>query len=191
MNAWELPVKISLHGREYGIYSDYRDILEIIGYLDDPDLPEFVRWRVALALFYKEEIPAPNRKEAMDALASFIAGGRHQGRPGPRLLDWEQDADAIVADVNKAAGFEIRAVPYLHWWTFLAYFHAIGEGQLSGLVAIRDKLRRGKPLEKWEQAFYRENRERIVLKQRYTPGEIAQQARLNALLEEKTANDDR
>ena len=184
MNGWELPVSTQLNGRNYSFYSDYRDILEIIGYLEDRSLPEFMRWRIALALFYKEKVRQSDLRAAADYLGAFIAGGRPRETPGPKLLDWEQDADVIVSDVNKVAGFEIRGVRYLHWWTFLGYFHAIGEGQLSGLVAIRDKLRRGKPLEKWEQTYYRENRERVELKQRYTAWEKAEQARLKALLKE-------
>lgn len=184
MSSWQLPVKTVLGGHEYALHTDYRDILEIIGYLEDPDRPEFLRWRIALALFYQGKIPPENRQEAMTYLAGFIACGQAESKPGPKLLDWEQDAGVIVTDVNKVAGVEIRALPYLHWWTFIAYFQAIGEGQLSNLVTIRDKLRRGKRLEKWEQAFYRENRERVELKRRYSAQELEQQARLKALLGE-------
>lgn len=56
--------------------------------------------------------------------------------------------------------------------------------QLSTLVSIRDKLRRGKKLEKWEQEFYRENKDRVDLKTKYTPDELAEQERLKKLLGE-------
>ena len=117
-------------------------------------------------------------------LADFIACGSWDSKPGPTLLDWEQDAQMIVADVNKVAGTEIRAMPFLHWWTFMAYFNAIGEGQLSTLVSIRDKLRRGKKLEKWEQEYYRKNKERVDLRKRYSAEELAEQERLKKLLGE-------
>ncbi len=90
----------------------------------------------------------------------------------------------IVADVNKVAGVEVRAVEFLHWWTFMAYFHAIGEGQLSTLVSIRDKLRRGKKLEKWEQEYYRKNKDKVDLKKHYSAEELAEQERLKKLLGE-------
>lgn len=182
MNLWQLPVKAVIGGREYPIHADYRDILEIIARLQDPDKPELLRWYVALALFYDGEIPRENRREAMEYLAAFIACGE-QGRPGPKLLDWEQDAGAIIAGVNRAAGMEIRSLPFLHWWSFLAFFHAIGEGQLSALVSVRDKLRRGKPLEPWERQFYRENKAQVDLKPRYSAAELAEKARLEKLLE--------
>ena len=69
------------------------------------------------------------------------------------------------------AGLEVRSLPFLHWWTFMGYFGAIGEGQLSTLVAIREKLRKGKKLESWEQDFYRQNRSRVDFKRRYTADE--------------------
>lgn len=54
----------------------------------------------------------------------------------------------------------------------MAYFNAIGEGQLSTIVSIRDKLRRHKKLEKWEQEYYKRNRDKVNLKQRYTREDI-------------------
>lgn len=184
MSLWELPTSAEIGGTVYPINADYRDILEIFRYLDDPDQPEYIRWQIALALFYEGEIPQAHMQEAMEFLSDFIACGDAGGKPGPKLLDWNQDAQVIVADVNKVAGMEIRAIPFLHWWTFLAWFNAIGEGQLSTLVSIRDKLSRGKKLEKWEQDYYRKNRERVDLKKRYSAEELAEQERLKKLLGE-------
>ena len=102
----------------------------------------------------------------------------------PKLLDWDQDAQVIIADINKVAGTEVWSLPFLHWWTFLSFFHAIGEGQLSTLISIREKLRTGKKLEKWEQEYYRKNKSRVDLKKRYTPEDLAEQERLKKLLGE-------
>ena len=182
MSTWELPTTACIGGRVYPIHTDYRDVLNIFKHLDDPGQPEYVRWRIALALFYEGDIPTEHMAEAMAYLAEFISCGRQDSRPGPKLLDWEQDAQTIVADVNRVAGTEIRALPFLHWWTFLSYFHAVGEGQLSTLIAIREKLRTGKKLEAWEQDYYRKNKERVDLKKQYSAQEKEEQARLKALL---------
>ena len=183
--GWELPVVACIGGKNYTIHADYRDILEIFTYFEDPELPEYLRWQIALALFYEGDIPPEHQQEAMEYLTAFINCGKPEaGRPGPKLLDWEQDALTIVADVNKVAGREIRAMPFLHWWTFMAWFHAIGEGQLSTLISIRDKLARGKKLEQWEQEYYRKNKDRVELKKRYSAEERREQERLKALLGE-------
>lgn len=184
MEPWVLATTAEIGGISYPIHADYRDILEIFRYLDDPDEPEFVRWQIALALFYEGDISPEHMGEAMEYLVQFLSCGDTQPAPGPKLLDWEQDAQIIITDVNKTAGQEIRALPFLHWWTFLAYFHAIGEGQLSTIVSIREKLRTGKKLEKWEQEYYRKNKHQVDLKKRYTAEELAEQARLKKLLGE-------
>lgn len=185
MTPWSLPESVEIGGIEYEINTDFRDILEIMKYLNDPNEPDYVRWQVAIALFYVEEIPEEYQQEAMEYLAAFISYGEaDNARPGPKLLDWEQDCKAIIADVNKVAGREIRALEYLHWWTFLSYFQAIGEGQLSTLVSIRSKLAKGKKLENWEKEFYRENKSRVDLKKVYSSEELAEQERIKKLLGE-------
>ena len=184
MNAWELPVSAQIGGVTYSIHTDYRDVLDIFRYLDDLDEPEYVRWQIALALFYEGEIPAEHMVEAMEYLVQFLSCGDAQPAPGPKLLDWEQDAQVIISDVNRVARQEIRAQPYLHWWTFLSWFHAIGEGQLSALISIRQKLQKGQKLESWEQEYYRKNKTQVDLRKRYSAEDLAEQARLQKLLGE-------
>lgn len=184
MNSlWQLPVKTVIGGKTYDLRADFRNILEIFGVLEDPALPEVLRWRIAVGLFYEQKIPREELQKAMEYLALFLRGGGDEGKPGPKLLDWQQDADAIIAGVNQAAGQEVRALEFVHWWTFLSWFHAIGQGQLSTIVSIRDKLRRGKKLDNWEKEFYRENRQRIDLKPRLTPQELEEKERLKAMLD--------
>lgn len=186
LTLWGLPTRAVIGGVTYPIHADYRDILEIFSYFDDPDLPEYLRWQIALALFFEGQIPQKDMQEAMRYLQCFLNCGKEgEEKPGHKLLDWQQDADLIVADINRVSGQEVRALPFVHWWTFMAWFHAIGEGQLSTVVAIRDKLRRGKKLEKWEKDFYRENKSRVDLKKRYSKQELAEQERLRAILDGK------
>lgn len=181
-DLYSLPVTAEIRGRRYDLHADFRDILEIFSYLEDPDLPEYMRWRIAVALFYEQEVRSEDLEEAIRFLSNFLENGSHDPKPGPKLLDWEQDAPAIIADVNKVAGQEVRALPFVHWWTFLSWFHAIGQGQLATLVSVRDKLARGKKLEDWEKEYYRQNKARVELKKRYSREELAEQARLNEML---------
>ena len=184
MELWYLPQSVSLGGKTYGFHADYRDILELFSYFQDPDLPESFRWTIALALFYEDPIPENCTAEAAQYLSWFIRCGQEEPKQQKLpLLDWEQDAACIIADVNKVAGQEIRGLPFLHWWTFLSWFHAIGEGQLSTLLSIRDKLSRGKKLEGWEKEFYQHNRDRVTLRKKYSASELAEQERLQKLLQ--------
>lgn len=173
MTGWSLPTALTVGGREYRINADYRDILEIISYLQDED--SLTGRYVALSLFYEdfEDMPRADHPQAMEELARFIDLGEEpdEGTPQPKTIDWEQDRVIIISEINKVAGMEVRALPCLHWWTFMGYFGAIGEGQLSTLVALREKLRKGKKLEPWEREYYRQNRSRVDFKQKYTADE--------------------
>lgn len=183
ITGWQLPREAAIGDQIFRIRADYRDILEIFGYLQDPDLPEFLRWQVALTLFYEEPVPENLWQQAAEYFVWFVGCGRREPQtPGPKLLDWEQDAEAIVADVNRAAGQEIRSLKFLHWWTFMSWFHAIGEGQVSALVGIREKLRRGQKLEGWEKNFYSRNRSRVELQKKYSAREREEREQLQRLL---------
>lgn len=183
MTGWALPKEAVIGGKTYAVHTDYREILEIFSCLQDEELPEFLRWQIALKLFYEGEIPDEDFGEAAEYFRWFILCGEpEQQEPGPQLLDWEKDAQVIVADVNKVAGREIRELPYLHWWTFYGLFQSIGEGNLSMLVGIREKLHRGKKLEDHEKEYYRRNRERVKLRKKYSASELAEQERLQKLL---------
>ena len=188
-----IPAKMAemqaeLGGVRYAIRSDYRDVLELLRWLNgqaDPALDQSERWYVAMRLFYPEfaALPQPLWPDATQFLTEFLAAGRReQPRPGPALMDWQQDAPLIAAGISKAAGQDVRTLPYLHWWSFLAWFDAIGEGSFATVVAIRDKLRRGKRLENWELDYYRTHRAVVELRGVESAEEQAEKRRLLALL---------
>ena len=64
MTGWELPKQAVIGGKTYHLHTDFREILKIFSRLQDESYPEFVRWYVALALFYEEEIPEEDFSEA-------------------------------------------------------------------------------------------------------------------------------
>jgi hypothetical protein len=43
----------------------------------------------------------------------------------------------------------------------------IGESTFTTYISIRDKLNRGKKLEKWEEKIVRDNRDKVILKKKY------------------------
>ena len=169
--GWGLPTSAEIGGREYRINADFRDVLEVIEWLNNSDEHEETRIYVALSLFYErfEFMPKEHQAEAIQWMLDFISlGDTDDSGPKPKLFDWEQDRNIIVAEVNKVAGKEVRSLDFLHWWTFIGYFNCIGEGQLSMVVAIREKLQSGKQLEKYEREFYNKNRSRVDFKRKYT-----------------------
>ena len=104
MTGWELPQRATIGGKTYDIHTDYRNILEIFSWLQAEAYPEFLRWRIALALFYEQEIPDGDFAEAGEYFRWFVCCGQEEEKdPGPKLLDWEADAQVIVADGNLLA----------------------------------------------------------------------------------------
>lgn len=181
MDLWQLPKEAVLSGGIYPHRTDYRQILKLMALLSDDRRPAQLRWLTALAYFYEAPIPPRLEDAAMEYLADFLSCGE-PGTPGPKLLDWQTDAPEIIADINAVAGKEIRSEPYLHWWTFLSYFHGISQGRLSALVAIRDKLNRGKKLEPHEQEYYRAHKAKVRLRPAESPEDTAHRKQLEALL---------
>lgn len=171
LNLWALPHSLDVSGISCPINADFRDVLEVISYLNSDDADPLESRYVALSLFFKDlsAIPQENYVDAFRAMVEFISLGEDDSSsPRRKLIDWEQDQGIIAAEVNKVAGQEVRSLEFLHWWTFVGYFNCIGEGQLSTIVSIRDKLQRGKKLEKWEQTFYKENKKTIDFKSKFT-----------------------
>ena len=176
MYAWKLPTSLHVGGANYKIRTDYRVILDILAAMNDPDIldpgmtedekqAEKVLTMLQILYIDFDRMPPSDWKEASEKACEFIDCGIHDdGTPKPRLMDWEQDAPIIVPAVNKVCNFDVRSVKYMHWWTFFGYYMEIGECMLSTVVSIRDKKRRGKRLEKWEQEFYRNNKHIVDLR---------------------------
>lgn len=94
----------------------------------------------------------------------FLVGKDVEDMSVVRLFDWDKDEHIIFPEINKAAGQEVRQIPYMHWWTFLGYFSSIGEGLFSTVINIRSKKAKGKKLEKWEKDFMREHKKLVAIR---------------------------
>lgn len=184
MTAWELPTSLEVGGEYWHINSDFRNILGILMCFNDPEY-EDVAAEACLEILYDDidSMPVELYQEALERAIEFIDMGiKDDGQRQAHTMDWEQDAPIIIPSVNRVLGREIRAVPYMHWWTFLGAYMEIGESLFSQVLNIRTKKAKGKKLEKYEQDFYKENRQLVDLKKRYTDEEIEEQERIKALL---------
>lgn len=171
-----LPTRVEVGGVEYEIRSDYRVILDICAALSNPELNGREQSAAALEIFYPdiETMPPEDYREALERLLWFLNGGSApEERKRPKLVDWEQDFPYIVAPINRVTGQEVRAVAYMHWWTFLLAYMEIGECTFAQIVRIRDLRARRKPLDKTDQAWYSRNRHLVDFKRKYTEQEDA------------------
>lgn len=175
MYAWELPTSLEVGGKEYKIRTDYRAILDILSAMNDPEIfepgmtedeekAEQVMTMLQILYIDFDTMPPANWQEAAKKACDFIdCGIKGDDKPKPRTMDWEQDAPIIAPEVSKIAGRDIR-IGETHWWEFFGYYMGIGEGVFNTIVSIREKKRKGKKLEKWEQEYYRSNKALIDLR---------------------------
>lgn len=170
---YEIPTKIKIDGEEFQIRNngDYRMVLDCFIALQDAELSKQERLFASLVIFYQDInslddfYKFPDLTEAVSEMYKFFNCGQTQGigkRVNYKLLDWEQDAQIICSAINKVANTEVRAEPYIHWWTFMGYYSAIGESLFSTVIKIRDKIMKGKKLEKYEREFRLDNPEYFV-----------------------------
>lgn len=158
----DLPQTIKVNENEYNITTDFRNILRIVSAYADPELKDNEKAYVCLRRIYKDDfykIPPSDYEAAIKSANEFIECNERDDRPSPRVVNWEKDEQLIFPAVNKVAGTEIRALPYLHWWTFLGYFQNIdAEGTWGFILTLRQKKAKGKKLEKYEKEFWNANR---------------------------------
>lgn len=178
MNPWELPTSIEIDGISYAIRTDFRAVLDVLTAMSDPDLflPDaydqekaYIRMDTLLQIMVEdyENLPPEKLGEACEAVIEFIdCGMKDDGKRKPHTMDWQQDAQIIIPAINRVQGTEIRALPYLHWWTFLGAYMEIGECLFAQVVHIRQKKQNHQKLEKWENDFYNQNKDIIDLRKK-------------------------
>lgn len=190
-----LPEVLTVGGEDYRIRADYRNILQVFEAFQDPELEPEEKWIVAIYLLFDgfscgdDVLQAAQNgfhlEEAMKQIEWFISAGQPEKEIlGLPTYNWKQDEQIIFSAVNKVAGKETRELGYLHWWTFLGYFNEVGEGTFSFVVGIRDKLNKGKKLEKHEKEFLSHNKDLVRLEKPKTKEEQEQEDAYKALLDE-------
>lgn len=193
-----LPKSLNIDGKDYPIRPGTKKIFRVLEAFQDPELEPYEKWVVAMCLIF-EGFSCPddvfeaadggfNLAEAQKQIEWFISAGKPERKILEKpVYDWKQDEQMIFSAVNKVAGKEVRGknkLKKLHWWTFLGYFDGIGEGTFSYVVSIRNKLNKGKKLEKHEKEFLAHNKDLVKLKKTKTREEQEQEDAYNALLDE-------
>ena len=176
---YDLPISLNVNGQEYPIrkQGDFRMVLDCFKALDDEELTKEERIISRLIIFLEdintvEDVyNLPDIESVYKEMIRFFNCGDDNingAKTNYKLIDWEKDSVMVCSAVNKVAGTEIRALDYLHWWTFMGYYMAIGRSSLSTVVGIRYKIAKGQKLEKYEKEFKNNNPEYFNLDMRST-----------------------
>lgn len=161
-----LPLSLSVNGRMLPIRADFRNVLRIFEALSDARLSDRERAFVLLRRLYAQPLRPEDAEEALKKACWFCDGGdMPKSEPEQiRMIDWRHDAHMLLPAVSRAAGVpDVRALPFLHWWSFLGLFCEIGDGLFSAVMQIRRKRAHGKKLDRAEQEFLRKNAAVVLL----------------------------
>lgn len=165
---FELPTSVTIDDTTIEIRDNgnFRMVFDCFTALQDEELTEQERLLSALLIFYQVdsyedflELNLDITKMVKEMYNFFNCGlpeapGNHSNYA---LVDWEQDSALIASAVNAVSHTEVRDAKYIHWWTFMGYYTAIGECTFSTVVSIRSKISNGKKLESYENEFKRNN----------------------------------
>lgn len=174
MSAWNLPVAVSVCGKEFVIRSDFRAVLDALAVLDDAQLTPPERQFACMRILYPDWQEISDWGEAFRAAMQFVNCGKpvpENQPPKPKLVDWEKDVEIIAPAVDAVLGYSCRRCEYLHWWEFVGAYSNIGRGLFAEVVNIRSKRVKGKSLEKYEKEFVREHPDLVNITSQLTAEE--------------------
>lgn len=166
---YDLPTSVEINGESFEIREkgDFRMVLHCFEILGAEDLDNKEKGIACLMTFYEclntvEDVLSLSSEtfsEAVKEMFSFMNAGQENTpkQSSVKLIDWDKDSLLISSAINNVAGKEIRAEKYIHWWTFIGYYMAIGDCALTQIVGIRHKIATGQKLEKHERKFKQEN----------------------------------
>lgn len=163
---WELPESLRVGQKEWPIRSDFCTALDCMVVLEANDLEEVEKAEFVCRILYpnwQEIFESGCFQEAVEAAFSFLDGGRPKktkeesaADPAGRVMSWTEDAAMIFDAINKRRQIDVRKEKP-HWWTFLGYYLEIDESLFSTVLSLRQKLRDGKKLDKYEKEFVSKN----------------------------------
>lgn len=146
-----LPNTITVNGKAYSIYTDYRIWLRFMIDVDEKTSGFDVSY------LFKNDMP-PNI--SINDLMSFASPKNELPRPiehsSDILLDFKLDSDLIYSAFFGQYGIDLIEVDNLHWHKFLALLSGITNGtKLSDVMGYRsyNKNSKGDPYEKMKRAW--------------------------------------
>ena len=166
---YELQTSVDIDGASFEIRNkgDFRMVLDCFKVLNDTELSETEKIYTALIIFYedfnslddvlKHGYIINELQENMFLFFNVAEEELPSNTKNYKVIDWDKDSNLICSAINNVANKEIRSLEYLHWWTFMSYYTAIGECLLSQVVSIRYKIARNEKLEKYEKKFKQDN----------------------------------
>lgn len=130
-----LPDRVKVGRRTYRIDADFRNVLAMLDELRRDDLLPGARAYRALRCVMRH--PPRDANAALAAVRAVLFPDSSESGEGPKLTDFEQDADVIRAAFLQAYHINLWR-DRLHWIEFRALLNALPDGsRYSEILSIR------------------------------------------------------
>lgn len=134
----------SADGTEYPIHSDFREWIRFESLLANADVPESLKFFIALRLIFADNVP-DDFHAAHEFVSWFYRGGKELPANGGsdisltsrRVYDLEYDSEYIFAAFLEQYGIDLSDIPYLHWWKFIALFKGLHDCKMTDIIGYR------------------------------------------------------
>ena len=134
----------SADGTEYPIHSDVREWIRFESLLANADVPESLKFFIALRLIFADNVP-DDFHAAHEFVSWFYRGGKELPANGGsdisltsrRVYDLEYDSEYIFAAFLEQYGIDLSDIPYLHWWKFIALFKGLHDCKMTDIIGYR------------------------------------------------------
>ena len=163
-----LPQSITVEGRSYMLRPSFRNVLFCHDLFHDPVLSDVEKVEIALERLIDGRYPVALRKKialfqaVTTQFLDFSVGPK--GDPGPRAMDFLQDAPYIYAAFRQAYGLDLLGRDCdLHWWAFVSLVASLPDNtRMMEIVSIRTR-----PIPKPAKGNQEQRRELMKLKALY------------------------
>lgn len=133
----DLPRRVTAEGRAYRVNLDFRRVLKLLAVMADENLIDEAREYLALKCVMRRPPRSAKRRAAVLAAVCAVCFTQRKKATGPKMTDFEQDADLIRAAFLQEYGVNLWR-DRLHWLEFSALLAGLPEGsRYSDVLGIR------------------------------------------------------
>ncbi len=126
----KLPDTVNVGGTAYAVHTDFREWIAFFDMMADEDYRPKEKLMTSLRWFREE--PPPDLLGAWNALLQFASceaapSGEepNSSRRETPCFSWSHDSAYVLGAFQQCYHLDLRAVPYLHWYHFMALFEAL------------------------------------------------------------------
>lgn len=135
-----IPTKVEIDNIEYDINFDFRISILFEMLMQDKDIPEDEKIKIALELYYP--ILPPNINEAIENILWFYKCGKNNHNSNKKVsrknssnitkqvYSFDFDDDYIYSAFLDQYNIDLQDVDTLHWWKFKAMFKNLKEDNM-------------------------------------------------------------